>query len=171
MDHGWRHQWLVMHFSGDLEINDFGFLSRPDLNYGHYEVKEAHYRHPRPNRSTLRTTGAGASAAATTTPACNLQRQFRMSVSEPAPRDGGNSLRADQPTAKGHYDRILRGNGILTTPGNFNAFAERNWTRKGAWAFYGEPRPERSGIGNEQNERHLGGNAQVPTLRTSSPTT
>jgi hypothetical protein len=29
MADGWRQQLLGMHFSHDLEINDFGFLSRP----------------------------------------------------------------------------------------------------------------------------------------------
>ena len=28
MDHGWRQQWIAMHFGNDLQINDAGYLSR-----------------------------------------------------------------------------------------------------------------------------------------------
>src|SRR5690606_9333584 len=38
MDDGWRQQWILMHFGDDLEINDFGYLSRANLNYGHWQV-------------------------------------------------------------------------------------------------------------------------------------
>src|SRR5690606_5261263 len=38
MDHGWRQQWIVMHFGDELEINDAGYLSRNNLNYAHWQV-------------------------------------------------------------------------------------------------------------------------------------
>ena len=38
MDHGWRQQYMVMHFGNDLEINDAGYLSRNSTNYAHYQV-------------------------------------------------------------------------------------------------------------------------------------
>ena len=39
MDHGWRQQWIAMHFGNELDINDAGFLSQNSLNYLHWEVK------------------------------------------------------------------------------------------------------------------------------------
>ena len=41
MDEGWRQQWLAMHFGDKLQINDFGYLQRNNLNYGHWEVRSA----------------------------------------------------------------------------------------------------------------------------------
>src|SRR3546814_14042331 len=38
MDGGWRQQWIAMHFGDELQINDLGYLSQNDLNYGHWEV-------------------------------------------------------------------------------------------------------------------------------------
>lgn len=40
MADGWRQQWLGMHFGDDLQINDFGYLDRNDLNYAHWEVRK-----------------------------------------------------------------------------------------------------------------------------------
>src|SRR3546814_14396985 len=38
MDGGWRQQWIAMHFGDELQINDLGYLSQNDLNYGHWAV-------------------------------------------------------------------------------------------------------------------------------------
>ena len=37
MDHGWRQQWILMHFGNELQINDAGFLDRASLNYAHWQ--------------------------------------------------------------------------------------------------------------------------------------
>ena len=89
----------------------------------------------------------------------DLQRQFRLSVSNQL-KDGGNSFAQINVNGPGHDDRILRGNGILHTPSNFNAFAERNWTRKGNWEFYANVGLNNSGIGNGDNDRQVGWNTQ-----------
>ena len=37
MDHGWRQQWILMHFGNELQINDAGFLDRNNMNYAHWQ--------------------------------------------------------------------------------------------------------------------------------------
>ena len=37
MDHGWRQQWILMHFGNDFQINDAGFLDRNNMNYAHWQ--------------------------------------------------------------------------------------------------------------------------------------
>jgi hypothetical protein len=111
MEHGWRQQWLGMHFGDSLQINDFGYLSRANLNYGHWQVSHRITDFPKESKYP-RATGAGASAATYNDHGLDLQRQFRMSVSSQR-RDGGNEFAQDQCNAPGHDDRVLRGHGIV----------------------------------------------------------
>lgn len=158
MDHGWRQQWIGMHFSDDLQINDLGFLSRNNLNYAHWQVMRRFTDMPETSKYSShdwrwRISGTDNDHG------LDLQRQFRIGVSNQM-KDGGNSFAQVNFNAPGYDDRLLRGNGILRTPANFNAFAERNWTRKGNWSFYSNFGLNNSGIGNDGNERRVGWNAQ-----------
>src|SRR3546814_1399735 len=51
MDGGWRQQWIAMHFGDELQINDLGYLSQNDLNYGHWEVSRRFTGLPEESRS------------------------------------------------------------------------------------------------------------------------
>ncbi|HWI24294.1 MAG TPA: DUF5916 domain-containing protein [Lysobacter sp.] len=158
MDHGWRQQWIGMHFSDDLQINDLGFLSRNNLNYAHWQVMRRFTDMPETSKYSShdwrwRISGTDNDHG------LDLQRQFRIGVSNQM-KDGGNSFAQVNFNAPGYDDRLLRGNGILRTPANFNAFAERNWTRKGNWSFYSNFGLNNSGIGDDGNERRVGWNAQ-----------
>ena len=158
MDHGWRQQWIGMHFSDDLQINDLGFLSRNNLNYAHWQLMRRFTGMPESSKYSShdwrwRISGTDNDHG------LDLQRQFRIGVSSQL-KDGGNSFAQINLNAPGYDDRLLRGNGIVRTPSNFNAFAERNWTRKGNWAFYANVGLNNSGIGNGDNDRHVGWNAQ-----------
>ena len=50
MDDGWRQQWLAMHFGNELQINDFGYLSRNSTNYLNWEVKRRFTDLPKESR-------------------------------------------------------------------------------------------------------------------------
>ena len=50
MDHGWRQQWIAMHFGNDLQINDAGYLSRNSTNYLHWEVRKRFAEQPQESR-------------------------------------------------------------------------------------------------------------------------
>jgi len=148
MDHGWRQQWLAMHFGDDLQINDFGFLSRNNLNYGHWQVSRRFTDMPETSPYSshdwrFRISGTDNDHG------LDLQRQFRMSR-QSTRRDGGNQYAQINVNSSGYDDRILRGNGILKTPANFNAFYERSRPRKGDWALYGSLGINNSGIGDRK---------------------
>jgi hypothetical protein len=152
MDHGWRSQWLLMHFGDSLQINDFGYLSRANLNYGHWQVSHritdlakdsAYSSHDWRWRISATDNDRG----------LELQRQLRISR-QSVRRDGGNEFGQINLNTVGYDDRILRGHGILRTPGNFNAYYERDRPRKGNWEFYGSIGANNGGIG----ERKVGYN-------------
>ncbi|UHQ19665.1 DUF5916 domain-containing protein [Lysobacter sp. KIS68-7] len=158
MDKGWRQQWLGMHFSDSLQINDFGFLSRNNLNYAHWQVMKRFTDMPADSKFSSHDWRARISAT-DNDHGLDLQRQFRLSVQNQM-KDGGNSYAQINLNTAGYDDRILRGNGILRTPSNFNAFAERNWPRKGDWSFYANFGANNSGIGDANNSRAIGWNTQ-----------
>jgi hypothetical protein len=155
MDHGWRQQWIGMHFDDTLQINDFGYLQRPNLNYGHWQVshrvtdlaKDSQY-------SSMdwrwRVSGTNNDHGLA------LGRQFRMTLSSQR-RDGGNEFAQVNANAAGYDDRILRGHGILRLPPATNLYAERFRPRKGHWQLYGSVGANNGGIGEH---RAIGWNAQ-----------
>jgi hypothetical protein len=152
---GWRSQWIVMHFGDNLQINDFGYLSRANLNYAHWQVSRRY--------TDLPETSAYSShewrlrvGATDNDHGLALQRQFRAMLQSNL-RDGGNEYMQVNVNSAGYDDRILRGNGILRLPPNFNAFYERSRPRKGNWELYGNIGVDNGGIGDD---RRLGYNAQ-----------
>ena len=159
MDQGWRQQWLGMHFSDDLQINDFGFLSRNNLNYAHWQVMKRITGMPAESKYSSHDWRARISAT-DNDHGLDLQRQFRLSVSNQL-KDGGNSYAQININSHGYDDRVLRGNGILKQPWNFNAFAERNWPRKGDWSFYANVNVDNSGLVNGDDDRKLGWTTQL----------
>ncbi len=156
-DNGWRSQWLFMHFGADLEINDFGYLSRPNLNYAHWQVSRRFTGLPEGSKYASREWRWRISGN-DNDHGLPLQRQFRAMLQSTL-RDGGNEYAQVNVNAAGYSDRLLRGNGILRTPPNFNAFYERNMARKGDWELYGNIGVNTGGIGPDH--RKLAYNAQL----------
>jgi hypothetical protein len=146
MDHGWRQQWLAMHFGDSLQLNDFGYLSRANLDYAHYQLT---------HRITDLPAGSAYSShewryrigGTNNDHGLELQRQLRLSR-ESSRRDGGNEFAQFILNAPGHDDRLLRGNGILRTASNFNAYYERFRPRKGDWELYGHVAANNGGFGD-----------------------
>ena len=134
MEHGWRQQWLGMHFGDSLQVNDFGYLSRANLNYAHWQVSHRITDLPKDSAYSSHDWGWRISAS-DNDHGLELQRQFRISR-QSGRRDGGRQYFQGNFTSAGYDDRILRGNGILRTPPNSNLFYERNWSRKGKWEMY-----------------------------------
>src|SRR5207342_1905447 len=113
MDKGWRQQWLAMHFSDDLQINDFGFLSRNNLNYAHWQVMKRFTGMPEFSRFSSPDWRARISGT-DNDHGQDLQRQFRLSVSNQL-KDGSNSYAQININSAGYDDRLLRGFGIVHT--------------------------------------------------------
>ncbi len=159
MDDGWRQQWLAMHFGDSLEINDFGYLSRANLNFLFWQVSRRITGMPEASAYSSREWRWRISGI-DNDHGLPLQRQFRVNLSSDR-RDGGNEYAQLNVNAPGYDDRILRGHGILRMPSSFNAYYERSRPRKGNWELYGNIGLDNSGIGDD---RGVGYNAKfTPT--------
>ncbi|GAB3038287.1 hypothetical protein GCM10027285_22700 [Oleiagrimonas citrea] len=133
MNPRWTQQWLVMHFGKSLDINDFGYLPRNNLNYVHWEVRRRFTDLPASSvyashewrwRIINMTNDQG----------LTLQRQFRI-ISNNERRDGGSDFLQLNLDAPGHDDLLTRGHHVLRTRANANLYAERSLPRHGAWAW------------------------------------
>ncbi|HBK45531.1 MAG TPA: hypothetical protein DDZ67_03685 [Xanthomonadaceae bacterium] len=138
MDHGWRQQWIGMHFGNDLQINDAGYLSRNSTNYLHWEVRKRFAEQPAVSaysskewrwRATLNRNDHGE----------RLGDQFRMSR-EGNLRDGSYEYGQLIVRSAGVDDLLTRGNGSVRLPPRWSSYYEFQRPRKGRWAhqFTGE---------------------------------
>jgi len=148
MDKGWRQQFMLFHFGDSLQINDLGFLSRANLNYGHWQASHRITELPKESSYSSHDWRWRLSAS-DNDHGLALQRQFRMSR-QSSRRDGGSEYGQINVNSAGYDDRVLRGNGNLRTPPSFNAFFERDRPRKGNWAFYGNAFISTNGIGDRK---------------------
>ncbi|MGY0618978.1 DUF5916 domain-containing protein [Lysobacter sp. A378] len=133
MGNGWRQQWLAMHFGDDLEVNDFGYLGRNNLNYGHWQVSRR-LTGLSPDSAYASHDYRGRIIGMDNDHGLRLQRQLRLIRSSDR-RDGGAEylqLNVNAP----HYDDLLtRGDNPLQLPGNVSLSWERDRPRKGNWAW------------------------------------
>jgi hypothetical protein len=147
-ERGWRNQWLLMHFGNTLQINDFGYLSRANLNYGHWQLSHRVTDLPKESKFSSHDWRWRVSAT-DNDQGLALGRQFRWSVQSQR-RDGGSQFVQLNVNAAGYDDRILRGNGIVFQPPRHYLFAERYRPRKGRWELYGNLNLTYEGIGEER---------------------
>lgn len=132
MDHGWRQQWIAMHFGNDLQLNDFGYLSRNSTNYLHWEVRRRFTGLPEASRYSSKDWRWRVSSNHNNHGE-KLNDQFRMSR-EGQLRDGSYEYAQINVNSAGISDTLLRGNGIVRLPANMNAYFEYERPRKGNWA-------------------------------------
>ncbi len=133
MDHGWRQQWLAMHFGNELEINDFGYLQRASTNYLNWEVKRRFTDLPKESRYASKD-WRGRISGTDNDHGDRLQRQLRISR-EGNLRNGSYEYAQININSAGVDDLLTRGNGVVDKPTNFNAYFEYERPRKGAWAW------------------------------------
>jgi hypothetical protein len=132
MDHGWRQQWIAMHFGNDLQINDAGYLSRNSTNYLHWEVRKRFAEQPQESRYSSKEWRWRASSNYNDHGE-KLNDQFRMSR-EGRLRNGSYEYAQINVNSAGVDDLLTRGHGSVKRPGNFNAVFEYQRPRKGDWA-------------------------------------
>lgn len=133
MEHGWRQQWIAMHFGDALEINDMGYLARNNLNYGHWQVSRRFTSLPGESRYASKDWRWRASSTFNDH-GQRLSHQFRMSRDSQL-RDGSSEYAQVNVNSAGMDDRLTRGNGVLRLPPNFSAYFEYGRPRKGRWAY------------------------------------
>lgn len=149
MDHGWRQQWIAMHFGNDLEINDAGYLSRNSTNYLHWEVKRRFTDLPADSRYSSKDWRARVSTDHNDHGDA-LGDQFRLSR-EGRLRNGSYEYAQINVNGPGFDDLLTRGNGLVKLPGNFTAYFEYQRPRKGRWAHNIEAQVLSGGLaGNEK---------------------
>ena len=132
----WSQQWLGMYFGHRLDIDDFGYLPRNDMEYLHWEVRR--------RDTDLPADSAYAShlwryriSAQDNTEGRRISRRFRIQR-DSRRRDGGDEeWRLDAFTAA--YDDLLtRGGNPLHTPPTAKLTYERESPRIGHWSWKDE---------------------------------
>ena len=136
MGHGWRQQWIAMHFGDELQINDAGYLSRNNLNYLHWELRRRFTDLPDESRYASKEWRWRASGIRNDHGQV-LNDQFRV-IRKGQLRDGSEDYAQVNLNSAGHGDLITRGHGAMKKPANFNAHYEYSRPRKGDWAWKAE---------------------------------
>jgi hypothetical protein len=136
MDRGWRQQVIAMHFGDELQINDAGYLSRNNLDYLHWQLNRRFTDLPKDSRYASKDWRWRLSTTHSDT-GQRLNRQFRMSR-ESRLRNGSYEYAQINVNSAGIDDLLLRGNGYLNRPANFNSYFEYDRPRKGHWGFHAE---------------------------------
>lgn len=153
MDHGWRQQWLGMHFGDQLQVNDFGYLSRNNFNYAHWEVRK---------RITALPGGSAYSShewrfridGLDNDHGLRLQRQLRISRSSSL-RNGGDEDVQVNVNSAGWDDLLTRGHGPLFLPPSFQLSFDRSSPRHGDWAWKAEANLVSGGLGGNRRVGYI----------------
>ena len=152
MDHGWRQQWIAMHFGNHLDINDAGYLARASTNYLHWQVSRRFTQLPDDSRYSS-TDWRWRVSSNHNNRGDRLNDQLRVSR-EGQLRNGASEYAQVNFNGPGISDLLLRGHGIVRLPASFDAFYEFERPRKGRWAH--DVEAELFGGGLAGNER-IGG--------------
>lgn len=132
----WSHEWYAMHFDNRLDINDFGYLPRADLNYLHWEVRRRFVDMPETSAYRAREVQVRGSAE-TNSHGLDLRRSVRVEVQGDL-RNGGKESIEMALSPPGHDDLITRGHGVMRSAFDPYLSWERSRPRQGNWAWSGE---------------------------------
>jgi hypothetical protein len=133
MDHGWRQQYMAMHFGNDLQINDAGYLARNSTNYGHWQVNRRFTALPTDSRYMSKDWRLRLSSDYNNHGDL-LNHQVRVSR-ESRLRNGSYEYGQININSAGVDDLLTRGNGVVKLPPNLNAYFEYERPRQGNWAY------------------------------------
>ncbi|TXH70904.1 MAG: hypothetical protein E6Q88_08160 [Lysobacteraceae bacterium] len=141
----WRQQLFVLHTGGDLQLNDFGFLDRNNLNYVRYEISRRITALPNDSPFASHQWRYAVSERRNDD-GMRIANAFAINRSSER-RDGGNQFVEIAGWTSGRDDLITRGNGILKHPGRLFFTAERFIPKKKHWSFYGNLNYTADGLG------------------------
>lgn len=149
MDHGWRQQWILMHFGNELQLNDAGFLSRNSTNYAHWQVNRRFTDLPAQSRYASKDWRWRISTDYNDH-GDKLGPQFRISR-ESRLRNGSYEFGQININGAGVDDLLTRGNGVVNVPPNFNSFFNYKRPRVGHWSYEIEAEALSGGLaGNDE---------------------
>jgi len=128
----YRQQIYALHMDDGLDLNDFGYLDRDDLNYLRYEfgVRTTEFAEA---SSTTSVDNRFATSTRRNTDGMKLfdaAAWYRYQTFN----DGGSFYNELTWLSTANDDLILRGNGVVRLPQRYIAYAERTRPRKGNWA-------------------------------------
>ncbi|HEX7115240.1 MAG TPA: DUF5916 domain-containing protein [Steroidobacter sp.] len=133
MDHGWRQQFIGMHFGNDLDIDDAGYLLRNSLNYAHYQVNKRFTNLPETSRYVSKDWRWRLSSVYNDH---GQLREHQLRVSrESLLRDGSFEYADIRINSAGYDDLLTRGNGVVHLPPTTEASFTYKRPRKGNWAY------------------------------------
>jgi len=156
MDHGWRQQWILMHFGDELEINDAGFLDRASLNYAHWQFNRRFTDLPAESRYASKDWRWRGSSVYNDHGEL-LRYQFRTGR-ESRLRNGSYEFAQININSAGVSDLLTRGNGSVNLPPNFNGYFEFDRPRFDGWGYKIEAEAYSGGLaGNDM----VGGRLQI----------
>lgn len=146
----WRHQLYALHLGSDLQLGDFGYLERNNLNYLRYQLGR------RVTELPAESVYSGHDWSYAVSRRVNDNGMFlsdAASVSRYSQRrDGGDEFFELVGYTPGIDDRITRGNGVVDVPGKFFAFYRRFIPQQGdsRWAWEGSARYAAEGLGGSR---------------------
>lgn len=156
MDHGWRQQWILMHFGNDLQINDAGYLGRNSSNYAHWQFNRRFTDLPAQSRYASKDWRWRVSTDYNDH-GQRLSHRLRISR-ESRLRDGSYEYAEVNINSAGLDDLLTRGHGVLQLPSHFDSYFEYDRPRQGNWGYHIELATYSGGLsGNDQ----LGYSARV----------
>lgn len=142
----WRQQVYALHLGRDMQLNDFGYLERNNLNYLRYELgrritdlpaDSAYSGHEWRYAISRRVNDDGVFLA----DALAVSRDSQL-------RNGGHEFIEFVGYGPGHDDRITRGNGVVAVPGKLFAHFERTIPQgEGRWSWEGLAHYAAEGLG------------------------
>jgi hypothetical protein len=133
MNHGWRQQWIGMHFGNQLQINDAGYLSRNSTNYLHWQLNRRFTQLPAESRYMSKDWRWRVSTDHNDYGQL-LRHQFRISR-ESRLRNGSYEYGEINVNSAGFDDLLTRGNGVVRRPPNIKSYFEYQRPRQGNWAY------------------------------------
>jgi len=133
MDSGWRQQWMGMHFGDQLQVNDFGYLSRNNFNYLHWEVARRNTALPEDSAYSshdwhFRIDGMNSGQG------LRLRRQLRINRNSNL-RNGSREDMELSLRSAAWDDLLTRGHGALFLPPSLDFNYSRSSPRQGDWAL------------------------------------
>ncbi|NII09595.1 hypothetical protein HBF24_02735 [Oleiagrimonas sp. C23AA] len=129
----WSQQWIVMHFDDQLNIDDFGYLPRNNLDYLHWEVRRRETNLPAGSMYASHQ-WRWRVVAMDNDHGLALQRQLRI-VRTSDLRNGGSEYVQLNLNAPAYDDLLTRGHGAVWLPAGGMFEFDHQTPRKGAWAW------------------------------------
>ncbi|HEX5961485.1 MAG TPA: DUF5916 domain-containing protein [Rhodanobacteraceae bacterium] len=148
MDAGWRQQWVTMHFDDQLQVNDFGYLARNNMDYAHWQVSRRVTALP--DDSAYRSHFWRVRVSALNDDhGLRLGRQLAI-VRESNLRNGSGEDIVFNLNSAAWDDLLTRGNGALFLPPSFLLRYARGFPRQGNWSYDWELDLESGGLGGNR---------------------